>query len=129
MAFLNEFYECNFRKLLYAALSKPLKLWKSHRRVTSKRVEKKVRSKKSFFYENINRHLESRISKYRWGRTFSTYFLFMWKLQIEKEETGNVEQKKILGISVDLAQIISWHALNLGKGKGVVAKTPGTSGF
>ena len=53
----------------------------------------------------------------------------MWKLQIEKEETGNVEQKKILGISVDLAQIISWHALNLGKGKGVVAKTPGTPGF
>ena len=26
MAFLNEFYKCNFRKLLYAALSKPLKL-------------------------------------------------------------------------------------------------------
>ena len=48
MAFLNEFYKCNFRKLLYAALSKPLKLCKSHRRVTSKRVEKKVRIKKVF---------------------------------------------------------------------------------
>ena len=128
MAFLNEFYECNFRKLLYAALSKPLKPWKSHRRVTSKRVEKKVRSKKSFFYENINRHLESRISKFRWGH-FLHIFFSCEKLQIEKEETANVEQKKILGISVDLAQIISWHALNLGKGKGVVAKTPGTPGF
>ena len=41
-------------------------------------------------------------------RIFSTYFLSCKPLQIEKEETGNVEHtKKILGISVDLAQIIS----------------------
>ena len=49
MAFMNKFYKCNFRKVVYATLSKPLKLCKSHRRVTSKRVEKKSKNKKKFF--------------------------------------------------------------------------------
>lgn len=60
---------------------------------------------------------------------FSRYFLSWEPLQIEKEETGNAEQKKILGIKCWPSSDYIMTCSNLGKGKGVVAKTPGTSGF
>ena len=127
MAFLKEFYKCNFRKLIYAALSKPLKLCKSHRRVTSKLVEKKVRIKKVFSKRIL-------IGIYRSGflsigENIFNIFSFMrtfanWKRGDRKCRTKKNSWNKCWPSS-DYIMTCS----NLGKGKGVVAKTPGTSGF